>query len=98
MTSTTTPRPDGQRWQKAELYRVALYNSRLPVCGCRLVWAIVGWKWVYVCTPVTNIKWKMRRAEWDGVQPELYIKPQQTGNSSQLEGDDDESTSILESA
>lgn len=85
--SGITPRPDGAKWQKALLYRVALYNNRLPVCGCRLVWAIVGWKWVHVCTPVTNIKWKMRRSEWDETSPEIFVS--QTGNCSQLEGEND---------
>lgn len=60
-----TPRPPEATWRTARLYRADLYNVRWPVCGCRLVWAVVGRKWVRLCTPITNIKWRMKRSEWD---------------------------------
>ena len=28
------------------------FDMRLPVSGTRLVWAVVGYKWVRICTPI----------------------------------------------
>ena len=69
---TKTPRPPEATWRTAKLFYADLttcylrgINQRLPIAGGRLVWAVVGHKWVRVCTPITNIKWRMRRSEWD---------------------------------
>jgi len=74
-----TPRPQGKTWSTAELHRVYL-GLRAPsgMAGLRLVWAIVGYKWVRLCTPGTNIKIKIRRNEWDGIplsDRKLWINP-----------------------
>jgi len=58
-------KPREASWRSSLLYRVHLFDSRWPVCGFRLVWAVVGYKWVRICTPITNIKFKMRRTDWD---------------------------------
>ena len=65
------PRPPEATWADAKLYRCDLYDTRYPVCGTRLVWVVVGWKWVRLCTPVQNHKWRIRRAEWDKIPHEL---------------------------
>lgn len=63
--SKLLPKPKEKAWSTAKLFKADIYNLRLPVCGCRLIWAVVGHKWVRCCTPITNIKWRMKRTEWD---------------------------------
>jgi hypothetical protein len=43
-----------------------------PRCGTRLVWAVVGRKWVRVCIPIELIKFRMSRNEWDRIPHELF--------------------------
>jgi len=66
-----TPRPAGKVWSEAGLYQVDLYSTKYPVCGTRHVWAVVGRKWVKVCTPIQNDKWRMSRTEWDAIPSKL---------------------------
>jgi hypothetical protein len=40
---------------------------RLPICGGRACWVIVGRKHVRICEAFSNIKMKIRRAEWDAL-------------------------------
>ena len=61
------PRPPESTWSNAKLYRVRLMDNRWPVCGTRLVWAVVGYKWVRVCTPIQHDKFRMKRADWDSL-------------------------------
>ena len=70
----TTPRPLEKVWQKAVLYFCDLYDYRWPVCGWRLVWVIVGRKWVKCCTPIQHQKWRMKRADWDKTYKEIFVK------------------------
>ena len=74
MKSFETPRPPEKVWEKAILYDCYLFDSRWPVCGYRLLWVIVGRKWVKLCTPVTNKKWRMRRTDWDKTKHKVFIK------------------------
>ena len=69
---TSTPRPVEATWSKAKLYRVDLYIVKWPRCGTRLVWAVVGRKWVRVCIPIELIKFRMSRNEWDRIPHELF--------------------------
>ena len=69
---TSTPRPVEATWSNAKLYRVDLYNVKWPRCGTRLVWAVVGRKWVRVCIPIELIKFRMSRNEWDRIPHELF--------------------------
>ena len=63
-----TPRPPEKTWATADLIRVYLgMNAPAGMAGCRLVWAKIGYKWVRLCTPVTHIKHRMRRSEWDKI-------------------------------
>ena len=64
-------RPKEAAWDNAKLYRVDFFDMRLPVSGTRLVWAVVGYKWVRICTPVQNKKFRMRRGEWDKMSTEI---------------------------
>jgi len=68
---TNIPKPKEATWNTAKLYRVDFYDMRLPVSGTRLVWAVVGRKWVRVCTPIQNKKFRMRVSEWDKMPTEL---------------------------
>lgn len=59
-------RPTGKTWRTAKLYKVYLgLEAPAGATGLRLMWAIVGHKWVRCCTPITNVKFKMRRMKWD---------------------------------
>ena len=71
---TSTPRPVEATWSNAKLYRVDLYNVKWPRCGTRLVWAVVGRKWVRVCIPIELIKFRMSRNEWDRIPHELFVQ------------------------
>ena len=64
-------RPKEATWDNAKLYRVDFYDLQLPVSGTRLVWAVVGHKWVRICTPVQNKKFRVRRGEWDKMSTQL---------------------------
>ena len=75
---TSTPSPVEAPWAKAKLYRVDLYNVKWPRCGTRLVWAVVGRKWVRVCIPIELIKFRMRRDEWDAIPHELFEQENST--------------------
>jgi len=70
----TTPKPKEATWSTAKLYRVDLYNVKWPRSGTRLVWAVVGRKWVRICIPIELIKFRMRRDEWDAIPHELFVK------------------------
>ena len=74
ISKMTTPRPPEKVWQKAVLYFCDLYDHRWPVCGWRLVWVIVGRKWVKCCTPIQHQKWRMKRADWDKTYKEIFVK------------------------
>ena len=61
-----TKRPTGKTWKTAKLFKVYLgMKAPAGAAGLRLMWAIVGHKWVRCCTPITNVKFKIRRAMWD---------------------------------
>ena len=70
--TTLKTKPTGKSWRTAQAYDVdfsSIYlrgiNQRLPVSGGRMVWAVVGRKPVRICTPITHIKFRMHRNEWD---------------------------------
>ena len=73
-----TPKPTEATWQNAELYRVDLYNVKWPRSGTRLVWAVVGRKWVRVCIPIELIKFRMSRNEGDAIPHELFEQENNT--------------------
>lgn len=65
--STKRTKPKGSSWRTARCYLVNLYLARLPICGGRMVWAVPGRKWVRCCEAISNIKFKLSRAEWDAL-------------------------------
>ena len=69
-----TPKPKEATWSTAKLYKVDLYNVKWPRSGTRLVWAVVGRKWVRICIPIELIKFRMRRDEWDAIPHDLFVK------------------------
>jgi hypothetical protein len=62
---TKKSKPKGNSWKTAKLFDADLYISRLPICGGRMVWAVVGWKRVRCCEAFSNIKFSLSRKEWD---------------------------------
>jgi len=66
MAKAVVPKPPEKTWASSSLYRVYLgMKAPAGMAGLRLVWAIVGYKWVRICTPITHLKHRMRRTEWD---------------------------------
>ena len=65
------PRPPEKVWAEAKLYRCDLYDTRWPVCGTRLIWVVVGRKWVKLCTPIQHDKWRIKRTDWDNIRKEF---------------------------
>lgn len=70
--STVIKKPVEATWRTAKLHTVdftTIYMRQicksLPVGGERIVWAVVGRKWVRICLPVCNTKFRMRRQDWD---------------------------------
>ena len=60
-------KPKAASWRTAKLFNVDLYINRLPICGGRACWVIVGRKHVRLCETFSNIKMKIRRTEWDAL-------------------------------
>ena len=51
--------PKGNVWNNAEMYKVYLNLPRLSLCGTRLLWVVVGRKWVKLCTLVEDTKMRI---------------------------------------
>jgi hypothetical protein len=64
--------PKGNVWNNAEMYRVYLNLPRLSLCGTRLLWVVVGRKWVKLCTLVEDTKMRISISEWNNLQKEKY--------------------------
>lgn len=59
-------RPEGQRWEQAQLYEVFL-DMDVPVlaCGLRRVWVVTGRRWCRISDGESKVKITMR--EWHGI-------------------------------
>ena len=80
MSSMDKYKPKGA-WQTAKLYKVRLFEPKLPICGSFLVWAKVGYKWVKVMNLIHTVKFKMSKKSWDDLKVcSLYAEP----NSNEL--------------
>ena len=64
--------PKGNVWNNAEMYKVYLNLPRLSRCGTRLLWVVVGRKWVKLCTLVEDTKMRISINEWNNLQKEKY--------------------------
>lgn len=58
-------KPSEKSWSTAKLFKVYFNEMRLPICGLRYAFAVVGHKWVRVCIPIHNIKFKINRSMWN---------------------------------
>ena len=64
-------KPTSKSWSNAKLFHVYFKEIRLPVCGLRYAWAVEGYKWVRICIPFHDIKFKVRRSVWDQMDVQL---------------------------
>ena len=62
------PKPEGKSWKTSKIYNV-YFGMGFPVSGLRLVHAIVGRKYVRICLPVCKRKFKVKRRDWDNLDP-----------------------------
>ena len=67
----TKTKPTSKSWSTAKLFNVYFKDLRLPVCGLRYAWAVTGSKWVRICIPVHDIKFKVKRSVWDRMDVNL---------------------------
>jgi len=66
MMSISHP-PKQKKWQNAERWEVGLYENKYPLCGQRMLWVLIGTKWVYMAAPVCETKMKMTRKQWNAL-------------------------------
>lgn len=57
--------PKAKKWKNAERWEVGLWDNKYSLCGQRLLWVLIGHKWVHMAAPVCETKMKMTRKEWD---------------------------------
>tara|TARA_X000000950_G_scaffold16656_1_gene18132 strand:+ start:16179 stop:16637 length:459 start_codon:yes stop_codon:yes gene_type:complete len=57
--------PKAKKWQKAERWKVGLWDNRYPLCGLRLLWVLIGTKHVQMSAPICLTKMRMSRKEWN---------------------------------
>ena len=67
----TKTKPTSKSWSTAKLFNVYFKDLRLPICGLRYCWAVIGHKWVRVYIPISTIKFKVRRSQWDQMDVQL---------------------------
>ena len=67
----TKTKPTSKSWSTAKLFNVYFKDLRLPVCGLRYAWAVTGSKWVRICIPIHDIKFKVKRSVWDRMDVNL---------------------------
>lgn len=60
--------PKSKKWQKAERWKVGLWDNRYPLCGLRLLWVLIGTKHVQMSAPVCFTKMRMSRKEWNNLK------------------------------
>ena len=65
MKNIIKTKPKEKSWVSAKLFHVYFNQMRLPICGLRFAWAVVGHKWVRVQLPFCSTKFKLRRSIWD---------------------------------
>ena len=64
-------KPTSKSWATSKLFNVYFKDLRLPVCGLRYAWAVTGSKWVRICIPIHDIKFKVKRSVWDRMDVNL---------------------------
>lgn len=67
----TKTKPTSKSWATSKLFNVYFKDLRLPVCGLRYAWAVTGSKWVRICIPIHDIKFKVKRSQWDQMDVNL---------------------------
>ena len=70
---TRKTKPSAATWRTAKLFDVNLYHHKAPLCGQRLIWVIVGRKWVRFHSTIGNIKFKLRKSDWDAISYKVEI-------------------------
>ena len=59
--------PKAKKWQKAERWQVGLWDNKFALCGLRMLWVVIGTKWVYMSAPVCQTRMKITRKEWNAL-------------------------------
>ena len=67
----THTKPTSKSWSTAKLFNVYFNDLRLPLCGLRHAWAVIGHKWVRICIPFHDVKFKVTRSQWDQMDVQL---------------------------
>ena len=82
MKIATLEKPLSNSWANAQRYSADFYDSRYPICGKYLVYAVVGRKWVRVTqgdlvSPSSDLRshlsrFKMSIHEWNNMRKEKF--------------------------
>ena len=84
MQVSTIQKPPSKTWSTALRYKADFYDTRYPICGGYLVYAVIGRKWVRVTQGdlvSTNgeerhqlSRFKMSLKEWEKIKKERFIE------------------------
>ena len=65
-------KPVEKSWANSKLFNVYFKEVSFPMCGQRFAWAVVGYKWVRICIPFHNVKFKIQRSLWNVMDVKNY--------------------------
>ncbi len=84
MRVSTLEKPLSNLWANAQRYSANFYDTRYPICGQYLVYAVVGRKWVRVTQGDLVLpngeerhqlpRFKMPLKEWEKINKERFIE------------------------
>ena len=61
---TTKRKPSAKSWKTSKRFQVYFGSATHPLGGLRIIWAVVGIKWVRICHPICGVRHKIKLQEW----------------------------------
>jgi hypothetical protein len=59
------------RFKKSQFVRMHFNNEHSQLSGVHCMWAFVGHKWVHLSTARGSVRFKMKRADYERMKPEV---------------------------
>ena len=59
------------RFKKSQFVRMHFNNEHPQLSGVHCMWAFVGHKWVHLSTSRGSVRFKMKRADYERMKPEV---------------------------
>ena len=60
-----------ERFKKSSFVRMHFVNEHPQLSGVHCVWSFVGHKWVHISTARGTVRFKMKRADYERMKPEV---------------------------